>query len=106
MPNPKKVAVFKAGDLVFARVTGHPRWPAKVTAVRSKSYEVMFFGTSETGSVSPSNIWLYGESRLKKFGKCRGGAQFKQALEAIKEYPEVIKLASEGVQQNHADQEE
>lgn len=45
---------FVINDLVFAKVRGHPFWPAKITNVDRETYrhkikyKVNFFGTNET----------------------------------------------------------
>jgi hypothetical protein len=70
---PKKTTkeVFKVGDLVLARVRGHPLWPARVTAVINKNkYEVEFFQTKDTSKsiveILPFNSTTKIDPKLKK----------------------------------------
>ena len=38
---------FHKGDIVFAKVRGHPYWPAQIDGVEQSSYSVVFYGTQE-----------------------------------------------------------
>lgn len=60
---------FKVGDRVFAKIRGHPYWPALIQNVESKhklpKYSVLFYGTKETASVKELDICLYLENKTR-----------------------------------------
>lgn len=64
MSVPKK---FKVGDYVFAKMRGHPPWPAKIKTIKEKPmgksfielYDVYFFGTNERGTCTKNLIFPY-----------------------------------------------
>ena len=60
---------FEKDDLIFARVTGHPPWPALVGSVdeaQPVSYVVLFFGTMEMAILHANNLLPY-EENLENF---------------------------------------
>lgn len=58
---------LNCGDKVFAKVRGHPYWPAIISHVDSSSklikYTVNFYGTSETSVVKEVNTCLFAENK-------------------------------------------
>ena len=59
---------FKEGDLVFAKIKGHPAWPARVSSAaddKGLKYHVFFYGTYETAVVHRDTIWLYNQETKK-----------------------------------------
>jgi hypothetical protein len=52
--------LFFIGALIFAKLSGHPVWPAKIINVLPRStYEIVFFGTDELGKITISNVYQY-----------------------------------------------
>jgi len=83
---------FKSGDLVFAKVKGHPAWPAWVTnpaGEKGLKYHVLFFGTYETAVVPKDKIWIYNQANKEKYGKqLRKG--FSEAIVEIERKPAIM----------------
>ena len=64
-----KKYIYKVDDLVFAKVTGYPAWPARITAVNKGKYTVFFFGTHDVrGNLRPKMMYLYNQKNLDRFG--------------------------------------
>jgi len=90
MPSQKFSPVV--GERVFARVRGHPAWPARVTNVLSKSYRVVFYGTFETSPALKLNaLWPYTQENVIKFSK-KGISRktFREGLKQIRDIPEIV----------------
>ncbi|ERL85111.1 hepatoma-derived growth factor-related protein 2 isoform X1 [Dendroctonus ponderosae] len=81
---------YKVGDKVFAKVKGHPPWPAKIlNDTGKKKFNVMFYGTKETGAIKPEDLSYYlkyKESYLQKYLKRRVGYE-----DAVKEIEAAIR---------------
>lgn len=81
------------GDLVLAKVKGHPAWPAKISKPEDweripdpKKYFVQFFGTEEIAFVAPVDIQPFTrESKNKLLNRCKGKTvkYFSQAVKEI-----------------------
>lgn len=60
---------YSINDLVFAKVKGHPSWPAKIIQIDKDTYKhiikykVNFFGTNETNCLSKDDICHYKENK-------------------------------------------
>lgn len=71
MSTPRK---FKIGDYVFAKMRGHPPWPAKIKTIKEKPmgksfielYDVYFYGTSERGTCTKNLIFPYSKEFKEK----------------------------------------
>ena len=91
---------FVKGDLVFAKVKGYPPWPARITSHASSSgkFQVLFYGTFETGNIKRTEIWPYTLENKEKFGppniKRKG---YSEGLHQIENTPEVAPLDGEDV---------
>lgn len=57
--------MYWEGSLVFAKVKGHPYWPAEITKVinseKTVKYNVTFFGDNTTALIKQSDMCLYYE---------------------------------------------
>ena len=88
---PVKKEFFQPGDLVFAKVKGHPHWPCRIDEVdeakslKMKRYHIFFFGTHEIAHLAVENIWPYEENK-KRFGKHRSTKGFNESLAEIQEF--------------------
>ncbi|XP_017781899.1 PREDICTED: PC4 and SFRS1-interacting protein [Nicrophorus vespilloides] len=78
----KKVKKFNVGDKVFAKVKGYPAWPAQIVKVVGKKYNVLFYGTNETGSLKPEDIFYYLKHK-EKFAKNPKRKDYKDAVDQI-----------------------
>ncbi|XP_078178300.1 ENHANCER OF AG-4 protein 2-like isoform X2 [Carex rostrata] len=84
---------LQLGDLVLAKVKGHPPWPAQISSPEKfemppdpKKYFVEFFGTSEIAFVAPADIQVFtNETKEKLRARCNGKTVkiFIQAIEQI-----------------------
>lgn len=78
---------FKYGDRVFAKVKGHPSWPAIVDSVDRTNkiikYNVIFYGTEETACVKEIDVcsFLENKSRLGSGGKNKNFAKAMKEAE-------------------------
>lgn len=96
---------FKVGDCVFAKVTGHPFWPAVITSVDKANsiirYNVSFYGTGEIANgVKELHICSFLENRNKYTGAkvVKNKDKFSKAVkEAIKylNYPHSSPLSAQ-----------
>ena len=88
---------FQPGDLIFAKVKGHPHWPCIIDKVDEdkslevKRYHIFFFGTYETAHLAVQNIWPYEENK-DRFGKPRGTKDFNEGLADIQSYKMLIDI--------------
>ncbi|XP_066154172.1 uncharacterized protein Jasper isoform X2 [Euwallacea fornicatus] len=76
---------YKAGDKVFAKVKGYPPWPAKIVSEAGRKYNVLFYGTEETGTIKPEDLSYYSKyknSYVKKYVKRLG---YEDAVKQIEE---------------------
>ena len=86
--DPVKKESFQPGDLVFAKVKGHPHWPSIVDKVdeakslKAKRYHIVFFGTYQIAHLAVQDIWPYEENK-ERFGKPRSTRYFKESLTEI-----------------------
>ena len=91
---PVKKESFKPGELIFAKVKGHPHWPSRIDRVdeekslKVKRYHVFFFGTHETAHLALHDIWSY-EENIERFGKPRNTKFFNEGLNEIVANPNV-----------------
>ncbi len=67
----KKRPTFDVGARVFAKVRGYPAWPARVETVfgTGSKYSVFFYGTYESATVKPNELWPYDEASKAKHGE-------------------------------------
>ncbi|XP_061990605.1 ENHANCER OF AG-4 protein 2 [Rosa rugosa] len=103
----KNKAQLSLGDLVLAKVKGHPFWPAKISkpedwekAPDPKKYFVQFFGTEEIAFVAPVDIQAFtSEAKSKISARCQGKTKyFSQAVKEICEaFDELQKKKSNDV---------
>ncbi|XP_049764437.1 hepatoma-derived growth factor-like [Schistocerca cancellata] len=78
---------FHPGDKVFAKVRGHPPWPARVENVVASTsnnvkYTAFFYGTAETAVCKVEDLLLYYENKEKN-GKPIKCKDYTQALAQI-----------------------
>ena len=92
MSTKKLIALPSPGDLVFARVTGHPVWPARVQARQGEIFSVFFYGTFDLATVKAGAIYPYNAQNKAKFANHPAVIKkkvFSQAIEQIEETPEI-----------------
>ncbi|XP_014666035.1 PREDICTED: PC4 and SFRS1-interacting protein-like isoform X2 [Priapulus caudatus] len=70
----EKQMEYSIGDKVFAKVKGHPFWPARVIMAPEGvnlpvgRFFLMFYGTHETAALWPRNLVPYTEETIAKHG--------------------------------------
>ncbi|XP_074326933.1 ENHANCER OF AG-4 protein 2-like isoform X2 [Apium graveolens] len=103
-----KIKSLKLGDLVLAKVKGHPAWPAKIGRPEDwekipdpKKIFVHFFGTEEIAFVAPADIQEFTiEAKNKLAARCKGKTvkYFSAAVEQIcAAFEELQEKSSSGV---------
>jgi len=82
------------GERVFARVKGHPAWPARVTKVLPKSFTVLFYGTFDSSPAMKANaLWPYTPENIRIFSpNGQRMKSFREGMAQIKDNPEIIPL--------------
>ncbi|XP_071703423.1 ENHANCER OF AG-4 protein 2-like [Rutidosis leptorrhynchoides] len=86
------------GDLVLAKVKGHPAWPAKISKPEDweripdpRKYFVQFYGTEEIAFVAPADIQPFTrESKNKLVNRCSKGKTVKYFSQAVKEICDIF----------------
>lgn len=75
---------YKVGERVFAKIRGHPYWPAVVTSVDTSNkivkYNVNFYGTGEIGCVKEIDICSFIENKTKHGGLKVKNKHFSNAM--------------------------
>lgn len=60
---------LRRGDKIFAKIKGHPYWPAKILSINKASdnikYHVYFYGTKQVGVVKAENVCSYSDNKMK-----------------------------------------
>uniref|UniRef100_A0A1E1XU84 Putative transcription coactivator n=1 Tax=Amblyomma sculptum TaxID=1581419 RepID=A0A1E1XU84_AMBSC len=86
---------FSVGDRVFAKVRGYPPWPARVedcigdkSKPKNQKYSVLFYGTYETASLGPKDLFPYKEFK-DKYGQPQKRKFFNDGLWEIEHNPTV-----------------
>lgn len=59
--------LFSVGSLVFAKLKGFRAWPARITSVKKRKYDVFFFGTYDTATLSQKGLFKYTDFTVNKF---------------------------------------
>lgn len=77
---------YNVKDKVFAKLRGHPAWPAIVYDINDDQlhpkYYVFFYGTNEHALCRPNELFPY-EKYKSAFGKPNKRKYFKEALHLI-----------------------
>ncbi|XP_065310140.1 hepatoma-derived growth factor-related protein 2-like isoform X1 [Dermacentor albipictus] len=86
---------FNVGDRVFAKVRGYPPWPARVedcigdkSKPKSQKYSVLFYGTYETATLAPKDLFSYKDFK-DKYGQQQKRKFFNEGLWEIENNPNV-----------------
>lgn len=78
--------IYKTGDKVFAKVKGYPPWPARVEGdTGKKKYNVLFYGTQETGAIKPEDLCYYMKNKDNYVSKYLKRAGYEDAVKQIEE---------------------
>ena len=58
---------YKINDMVFAKCTSYPYWPAKVVSVHLKlgSYRVLFYGEKSEAVLKEEHLMPFSEQNIK-----------------------------------------
>jgi len=73
---------LKRGDLVFAKIKGHPYWPGTLQNIRKSKAEIQFFGTGQIGFCSVTNVMEYSPITEHMFNKSKSKG-FVEAMSQI-----------------------
>ncbi|KAI5057949.1 hypothetical protein GOP47_0027964 [Adiantum capillus-veneris] len=95
---------FRHGELVWAKIKGHPMWPAFVVddkhadvcgldaPVRETTLSVQFFGTYDFAKISSKHVLSFSKGlKLKFYGKCKK-AIFDEGIKEAERYLKEGKL--------------
>ncbi|KAM7537139.1 hypothetical protein Aperf_G00000068838 [Anoplocephala perfoliata] len=92
---------YKPRDRVFAKVRGHPHWPARInivpegSAIPKGKHPIFFYGTHEVYNLAPKDLYPY-EQWKHKYGAARkNNALFQKGLEEIENNPDVLLLGTD-----------
>ncbi|XP_065332919.1 lens epithelium-derived growth factor-like [Cloeon dipterum] len=104
---PVEVRTYSKGELVFAKVRGHPAWPARIEEVfinqnnALNRYTVLFFGTHQFSQCKNEDLCKYEElcDAMRSKYKTK---RFVAAMKEVEENPGIVILQPNQV----ADQEE
>lgn len=87
-------AVFKAYDLVFAKLKGYPHWPGRIEPFElepngkpPKKFPIMFYGTGETANLKAGDLFPYHENK-ERFSKPHNRKFFNEALYQVENNPD------------------
>ncbi|XP_006402313.2 protein HUA2-LIKE 3 isoform X1 [Eutrema salsugineum] len=95
---------WKVGDLVLAKVKGHPAWPAAVSEPEKWGYSadwkkvlVHFFGTQQIAFCNPADVESFTEEKKQSLLTKRHakGSDFVRAIKEITESYEKLKQQNE-----------
>lgn len=82
-------AKFQVGDLVIAKLRGHPSWPAIISRIEDKGkshvYNVVFFGSKDQGMCRGSELSSYTEHKNKLFNNKKTNENLKLAISEVEE---------------------
>lgn len=77
---------YKVGDKVFAKVKGYPPWPARIEGdTGKKKYNVLFYGTQETGAIKTEDLCYYLKNKGNYVHKYLRRAGYEDAVKQIEE---------------------
>ncbi|ESN90317.1 hypothetical protein HELRODRAFT_70862 [Helobdella robusta] len=88
---------YQPGDLIFAKVKGHPHWPARINKlpegalIPKGKYPIFFYGTHETYFLTPKDIFPYHLFK-DQYAKPHNRKFFNEGLKEIIENPNVLML--------------
>lgn len=93
----KNLRVYKKGDLIFAKMKGHPFWPARIETtskeiLSKKKYNIFFYGTHDTSMLKSETIVPYNEETKTKYGIKRRTNSFNDGLWEIEHDPKLKKI--------------
>ncbi|KAG8251941.1 PC4 and SFRS1-interacting protein [Homalodisca vitripennis] len=80
---------YQVGDLVIAKLRGHPSWPAIIDGIENKGksqiYNVVFYGSKERGKCRYSELSSYIEHKNKLLSVKKMSEDLKIAINEIEE---------------------
>nr|CUU97428.1 hypothetical transcript [Hymenolepis microstoma] len=88
-------------DRVFAKVRGHPHWPARINIVPEGSFipkgkhPIFFYGTHEVYSLAPKDLYPYEQWKHKYGVPKKNNPLFQRGLEEIENNPDVLLLGTD-----------
>ncbi|KAG8267480.1 PC4 and SFRS1-interacting protein [Homalodisca vitripennis] len=89
--------LYDVGVIVFAKIRGHPYWPAVIQDILKidniTKYSVTFFGDNTTASIKQSDMCLYAEYNLIHGKPKTDNFKNKKFNEALREAEQVFKTS-------------
>ncbi|VUZ49511.1 unnamed protein product [Hymenolepis diminuta] len=92
---------YEPRDRVFAKVRGHPHWPARINIVPEGSFipkgkhPIFFYGTHEVYSLAPKDLYPYEQWKHKYGIPKKNNALFQKGLEEIEQNPDILLLGTD-----------
>ncbi|KAM3188032.1 hypothetical protein ACTXT7_001085 [Hymenolepis weldensis] len=99
-PN-KNFMSYEPRDRVFAKVRGHPHWPARINIVPEGSFipkgkhPIFFYGTHEVYSLAPKDLYPYEQWKHKYGIPKKNNPLFQKGLEEIEQNPDILLLGTD-----------
>lgn len=69
--NTVAVVEFTPDEVVWAKLKGHPHWPAKIVRHENKKYEIFWFNDYRKSKVFRSQIFKFNQFNFEKFSKTK-----------------------------------
>lgn len=69
--NTLAIIEFKENEVIWAKLKGHPHWPAKIVGYENKKFEIFWFNDYRRSKVFRSQIFKFNQSNFETFSKTK-----------------------------------
>lgn len=74
---------FSMDEVVWAKLKGHPAWPAKIVGFENKRFEILWFNDYRRSKVFRSQLFKFNNANVEKFSKAKNVGVETAIKEAI-----------------------